>query len=366
MPPQSDPAVLPQTAPPAPQSPQPQNHPPTPAATQPVEPDQLAALLEDYLVHLIDYRNSSPRTVTAYRADLRHFLDFCHGLDLTRPSDLERRHLHQYAAILPASGKRGRLAPASVARKIHALRSWFGFLCDLDLLQSNLAAGLRLPQRDQRLPRVPTEEEARAMLAATRTPREQALLGVMLMAGLRRGEVLALNVESVSADLGQMLVWGKGNKERIVPISPTLRVLLEAHLEQRGVVRGPLFLGRTGQRMTVTSFNRVFQGVLRRAGLEGEGLTPHKCRHYFATALLRQATDIATVAELLGHSNISTTSVYTHASPHTKRTAVDSLQWGPDPAGAPGSDEGQVPPPPGPAPAAPALLSFPLPDDFVL
>lgn len=292
--------------------------------------DSLESLLEQYLTHLRHYRNCSPQTVIAYGRDLRHFVGFCRDRGLTTPGDLERQHVHQYAAILPSSGQRGSLAPASVGRKIHALRSWFNFLCDMGVLQSNLTVGLRLPKREQRLPRVPTDEECEAILAAARTPREKAIVGLMLMGGLRRGEVIALNVESLDADCTQVLVRGKGNKERVVPLCPALRDLLVSHLEGRGAISGPLVVGRTGQRTTVTSFTRLFRRLLKRAGLQDEGITPHKLRHAFGTSLVRQGVDVATIAELMGHSNISTTSIYLHASPSTMRAAVERLHWGSD------------------------------------
>jgi site-specific recombinase XerD len=249
---------------------------------------------------------------------------------LTAPADLERRHVHQYAALLPSSGKRGPLAPASVARKIHALRSWFNFLCDTGALQTNLTTGLRLPKREHRMPRVPSGQECEAILGAAWTPREKAVIGLMLMGGLRRGEVLGLKLEDLSADYAQILVRGKGHKERVVPLCPALRDLLMAHLEVRSVSPGPLFLGRTGQRMTETSFVRLFRRVLKRVGLEDEHITPHKLRHAFGTTLVREGVDVSTIAELMGHSNISTTSIYLHASPTTMRAAVDRLRWGTD------------------------------------
>ena len=122
-------------------------------------------------------------------------------------------------------------------------------------------------------PRVPTDQECEAILGAAWTPREKAIIGLMLMGGLRRGEVLGLNVEDVSADYAQILVRGKGSKERMVPLCPALRGLLIAHLEGRGACPGPLFVGRTGRRMTVTSFIRLFRRVLKRVSLEDEHIT---------------------------------------------------------------------------------------------
>lgn len=150
----------------------------------------------------------------------------------------------------------------------------------------------------------------------------------MLMGGLRRGEVLGLNVESIDPECTQVLVRGKGSKERVVPLCPILRDLLVAYLEKRPDAAGPLFVGRTGNRTTVTSLTRLFRRLLKRAGLEDEGITPHKLRHAFGTTLVREGVDVSTIAELMGHSSIATTSVYLHASPTTMRAAVGKLRFG--------------------------------------
>ena len=113
-----------------------------------------------------------------------------------------------------------------------------------------------------------------------------------------------------------------------MPLCPTLRDLVITHLNQHDHPSGPLFVGRTGERTTVTSFARLFRRLLRRAELEDEGITPHKLRHAFGTTLVREGVDVATIAELMGHSNISTTSLYLHASPTTMRAAVEKLRWG--------------------------------------
>ena len=173
---------------------------------------------------------------------------------------------------------------------------------------------------------MPTDQECEATLAAARTPREKALIGLMLMGGLRRREVLGLNVEDHSTNHTQRLVRGKGHKERVAPLCPALRDLLD-RLEVRGMSPGPLFVGRTGRRITVTSFARLLRRLLKRAGLQGEQITPRKLRHAIGASLVREGVDISTIADLMGHSNIPTTSVYHHASPATMPAAADRLRW---------------------------------------
>lgn len=281
----------------------------------------LRPLLEQFLVHLHDYRGCSPRTVEAYGTDAERFVDFLHREGVYRVEDVGRQHAHRFAAEL------AHLAPASIRRKVYALRSWFGHLVDVGLLQTNPVASVQVPKRREALPNVPTKEQCDALLGACRTPREKLIVTLMLLAGLRKNEVLSLNVEDVSADLDQIRVTGKGRRQRVVPLCPALQQALRTYLGERESTTPALIVNQAGRRVGSTTLYRLFRRVLKRAKLAGTGLTPHSLRHAFATFLIRGKADIASVSELLGHSNISTTSIYLHADTTSKRDAVDSLPW---------------------------------------
>jgi len=281
----------------------------------------LQPLLQQFLVHLHDYRGCSPRTVAAYRQDAERFIDFLHGEGVYRAEDVQRQHAHRFAAEL------AHLAPASIRRKIYALRSWFGHLVDMGLLQTNVIASVQVPKQRQALPNVPTKEQCDALLAACRTPKEKLVVMLMLLAGLRKSEVLSLNVDDISADLDQIRVDGKGRRQRVVPLCRALQAALRSYLEGRESATPALIVNETGRRMGCTTLYRLFRRVLKRAKLAGTGLTPHSLRHGFASFLIRNRVDIASVSELLSHSNISTTSIYLHADATSKREAVASLPW---------------------------------------
>jgi len=134
-------------------------------------------------------------------------------------------------------------------------------------------------------------------------------------------------VADLAADLSQLRVSGKGGRERVVPVSSRLREVLRSYLGERDSDDPALIINGTSRRMTETTFYRLFRRILRRAGLAGSGTTPHHLRHAFASGLVQAGVDVCTVSELLGHSNISTTSIYLHASADGKKEAVEKLAF---------------------------------------
>ncbi len=148
---------------------------------------------------------------------------------------------------------------------------------------------------------------------------------MLLGTGLRRGELLGLDVSSLSADLSELKIRGKGERERIVPIPGQCRAALRRYLDSREAEAPALFLNRAGKRVGTTTFHRWFRRLLRRAGLDGSGLTPHSLRHSYATHLLRAQVDLETIRELMGHSSISVTGRYLATDPSRKRAAVERL-----------------------------------------
>ena len=286
----------------------------------------LNACLAQFLTHLQDFRGCTERTVIAYELDGKAFIRFLREEGITTVEAVEQRHAHRYSAQL------AHLAPPSIRRRVYALRSWFGHLADLGLVGHNPVASVQLPKRPMQLPRVPTMDQCDALLRCCRTEREHLVVGLMLMAGLRKSELLGLNIGDVSAGCEQLRVEGKGRRERVVPLCGRLQAALRASLQQMGPSPA-LVTGREGGRLGSNGFYRLWRRLLRRADLQDAGFTPHSLRHAFATHLIRAGVDIATVSELLGHSNISTTSIYLHSDATSKRAAVERLPWA-DPAPA--------------------------------
>jgi integrase/recombinase XerD len=263
----------------------------------------------------------APRTVEAYRRDLTRVSHWL-GKPLGRASseDLER-HL----AELRADG----LAPATIARRAAALRSFFRHQTLLGARGDNPAAELDLPRRTRRLPRTLSPAEAERLVEAAagtqpRDLRDRALAELLYGAGLRVSE--AVSLERGGVDLENRLVrcLGKGDKERIVPIGRQAAEALRRYLARGRPFldrrhRPELFLNAKGGPLTRAGAFLILRRLAARAGLEPERIHPHLLRHSFATHLLEGGADLRSVQEMLGHADLSTTELYTHVSDRRRR-----------------------------------------------
>lgn len=271
------------------------------------------SLLSDFLVYLGAELQVSPHTTAAYRRDLRRLL---HG----------RRELPDRAAITAhLAGLGVNHAPASVVRAAAAIRGFYRFLHAEGVLAEDPAEGLLGPRLEQKLPRVLSRAAMARLLAAvpTDTPlgvRDAAMLHVLYATGCRVSEVIALRTSSVIAEHGLLRAFGKGNKERLVPIAAPALALLERYRQSvRPLLRARaaadpgdvLLLSHRGRPLTRT---RVFQVVRRTAAAAGITIacSPHSLRHSFATHLVAGGADLRAVQEMLGHASLATTQVYTH------------------------------------------------------
>jgi integrase/recombinase XerD len=267
--------------------------------------------------------NRSPRTVAAYRRDLTSFARW-----LGRPVvSAKLDELERYLAELRGQG----LAPATVARRAAAIRSFFRHATLLGLVQENPAAALELPRRRRQLPRTLSAGEAERLLEAAagtapRALRDRALAELLYGAGLRVSE--AVGLERGGVDLEQRVVRaiGKGDRERVVPIgraaAEALRRYLargRPHLDRRH--RPELFLNAQGGPLTRAGAFLILRRLAEKAGLEPDRVHPHLLRHSFATHLLDGGADLRSVQEMLGHADLSTTELYTHVSDRRRRDA---------------------------------------------
>jgi site-specific recombinase XerD len=283
-------------------------------------PISLDEHLEAFLKHLSSYRRCSSLTVRAYASDARQFLAWCgsRGMQLV-PEILTRAVLLDYFAGL------GTLRPNSIRRKTHALSAWFKHLVERRVVEANPCEGLVLPHRERRTPRFPSAEECEALVRTARKPVEEAAIWLLLTAGLRRAELIGLDLEDLSLERGELRVFGKGRKERTVPLPQQTQAVLQHYLETRGTQAGPLLLSRVDTRLGVTCLNRLLQRLLHRAALEDAGYSLHSLRHSYATLLLRAGVDLATIRDLLGHGDISITSAYVHSDVRSRREAIERL-----------------------------------------
>jgi integrase/recombinase XerD len=277
----------------------------------------MRALAEEFLAYLALERGLSPRTITSYREDLGLFAAFLRGRGLDDPARVRAVHVREFLQTL-----RAKRSPATVARKLAAVKGFFRFLEAQRGLAENPTTFIETPRLWRRLPQTLNLQEVERLLQGIRPEglglRDVAMLELLYGTGLRVSELIALDVDSCHFEAGFVRCIGKGNKERIVPLGRSASAALRRYLARqrpRLLRRRPgteaLFVTTRGGRLTR---QRVWQ-VLRRAARAGtitKAIGPHTLRHSFATHLLERGADLRTVQELLGHANISTTQRYTH------------------------------------------------------
>jgi integrase/recombinase XerC len=273
----------------------------------------------------------APRTIEAYGRDVAGFVEWAGRGGLEGPDAVDRTVLRRYVAHLATR----RLARRSIARKVAALRRYFGWLARSGRLVVDPAAGLSAPRGDGRLPAVLAQDELNHLLddpppvvasdPPARRRRDDAVLEVLYGSGLRVGELCGLDRPDVDLERGRAIVWGKGAKERVVPLSEPSVAALRAWLAEgrpalvtEASPAEALFLNGRGRRLGPRDVRRIID---RRAASPTH---PHALRHTFATHLLDGGADLRTVQELLGHADLSTTQRYTHVSRERLRAVYDA------------------------------------------
>ena len=273
-----------------------------------------------YINHLEAERRVSPYTVRNYKTDLLGFFDFLKEKGVDSLQEVDRRVVRDYMGHLA----RRRIAKASIARKLSAIRSFYRYLLREEIIATNPVEEASSPKLDQRLPSFLTLEEVERLLNAPdlSTPqgqRDRALLELLYASGLRVSELVNLTLGQVSLDTNEIRVWGKGSKERMVLMGEPATEAVRNYLEQgRPKLVGEkkndaLFLNRYGQRLADRQVQRMLKQYAKKAGI-GKRVHPHLLRHTFATHLLDGGADLRVVQELLGHARLSSTQIYTHVT----------------------------------------------------
>ncbi|HJQ21555.1 MAG TPA: site-specific tyrosine recombinase XerD [Gemmatimonadaceae bacterium] len=277
-----------------------------------------AFLVERFSDFLALEKGSSPLTRDAYARDIARFVEFCVAKGVATPADVTPRLLREFVYQLKDLG----LSPASIRRNVSAVRSYFRFLVGDGHLVRDPSERLDTPQRWRSLPEVLTVEEIRRLLAAPTLDdplyfRDRAMLELAYGAGLRVSEWIGIGVKDLLLDEGLVRVFGKGSKERLVPIGRSAIGALAIYVrEQRprleqGQGKGVLFLNARGERLSRMGAWKILRKYVDRAGIT-KAVSPHTLRHSFATHLLEGGADLRAVQEMLGHADISTTQIYTH------------------------------------------------------
>ncbi len=272
-------------------------------------------------------RDASHETIRNYASDLRQFQSFmtkesppAHVVD---PSTVHTESIRDYLHWLNCKHEK----PASMARKLASLRSFYRYLQREGIVGLNPAEAIRTPKQPKHLPRVLTKDDAAALMEfptdqAGGSPRDRALLETLYSTGARVSELVGINLDDLRASEGLIHLRGKGRKERIVPIGEVALQTIQAYLNQRPLVdsrdsatktkrvSSPVFQNSRGGRLTTRSVARIVARYSNR--LAGGSVSPHTLRHSFATHLLDEGADLRSIQEMLGHTSLSTTQKYTH------------------------------------------------------
>ena len=273
-----------------------------------------------YMDHLAAERGLSGNTVQAYAEDLRHLSEFVSTRGADSWPQVDPYHITAWQAGMQSEG----LAPRTRARRLSAARGLFKFLLQEDRLAADPSAGLPSPKLPGGLPHFLSRQEVEALLSAPDTEtdlglRDRAMLEVMYGGGLRISEVTGLTMSQVHFQVGYLNVWGKGGKERLVPLHQAALDCIQNYMNtarnrlMKDAKEETVFLNRFGRGLSRMGAWKIVRKYVLLAGIKSK-VTPHTLRHTFATHLLEGGADLRSVQIMLGHADISTTEVYTHVS----------------------------------------------------
>lgn len=279
----------------------------------------LADEIDAYLDHLAAERGLSRNSVEAYAADLGRFRTAMQKARRLRPGDVERTDLVSFLESLEASG----LAPSSRARALSAVRGFFKHLVREGRLSASPVRDLKSGRRSRPMPKFLSVDEIVALLGAAAgdealASRDRAMLELVYGCGLRVSEAVELVPAGLHLDQGYLTVFGKGSKERAVPVGSKAAEAVREYLARGRAVLDPsgrartLFVGRGGRRLTRQGFWKRLRTLAMKAGIPH--LSPHVLRHSFATHLVEGGADLRSVQLMLGHADITTTQIYTHVA----------------------------------------------------
>lgn len=289
--------------------------------------ESIANVVKAYTRYLKLERNYSPHTLDAYQRDLRWLLDYCENVGV-HPKDMQLKDLELFAGQLHEH----QIGPTSQARILSGVRSFYRFLVLDGYIEQDPTELLESPRLGEHLPEVLSTEEVDMIensidLSKPEGQRNKAIIEVLFSCGLRVSELVNLQLSNLYLDEGFIRVTGKGNKERLVPISPKAIKELNLWFLDRNLMKikpgeqDYVFLNRRGAHLTRTMILIMLKRQAQAAGIQ-KTISPHTLRHSFATELLKGGADLRAIQVMLGHESIGTTEIYTHIDTTTLREEI--------------------------------------------
>jgi len=270
--------------------------------------------LSEYIEYLSIERGLSINTQEAYRNDILFFIEFLASENIESFEKIQRAHINRYIRELRSKN----YATSSITRKIASLRGWFRWMISMEIITSDPTEALEQPKMARRLPKVLSVSEILELLNEDLTSLERAILELLYACGLRVSELVNLSLSNVNLEQEYVRCFGKGSKERIIPLGNQAKQAICRYLKKRELIlldnnisSNALFLDDNGSPITR---QKVYIFVKNFSNLINKTLSPHTFRHSFATHLLENGADLRIVQELLGHADVSTTQLYTHVS----------------------------------------------------
>ena len=277
---------------------------------------------QDYLTMLRVERNVSPQTIDAYKRDISQYLGYLNDSGIKNLSKIKSTHIRSYIRVLNDGG----MAPASISRIISSIRSYHKYLSSENILDKNPVLVINNPKLPKKLPDVLSEKEISLIIdsideSSQFYQRDKAIIEMLYSCGIRVSEICNLEMSNLFIKDELIRVMGKGNKERLLPLGSRSRIYLDNYLlsSRLGFITKTkssfVFVSRNGNQLTRAMVNIILNKWVHISGLR-KSVSPHKLRHSFATHLLEGGADLRFVQALLGHSDISTTQIYTHLDKH--------------------------------------------------
>lgn len=277
-------------------------------------------LIQEYLNYIAVERGLAKNTIAAYARDLRQFAAYMQEQGVDGAGAVNPHTIVDYLNAL----QKKKMGPASIARKLAAVKSFCHYAYRERHVRLDPSVTIDSPKLPQRLPKVLSPAEIERLLeqpgtACPASLRDKAMLELLYATGLRVSELVSLTLPDLNLEMGYIRCFGKGSKERIVPLGQMADAALRRYLERgrphivKRAAEATVFLNHHGRRMTRQGFWLIIRAAAKSAGIE-RTVTPHMLRHSFATHLLDHGADLRAVQEMLGHADISTTQIYTHVT----------------------------------------------------